>query len=71
MNVVMLCVGILIGFVVRIVFTRFRKVDGTLLIDTRNPEKDIYRLDIEDLDSLGNKKQIIIKVDASANLSQY
>ena len=45
-------------------------VDGTLRIDHSNPEKDVYRFDIDDLDSLCKKKRIIIRVDNRADLSQ-
>ena len=43
--------------------------DGTLLIDTNNPEKDIYRLDFGDnLDQLSSKKRVTLMVDADAKL---
>ena len=43
---------------------------GTLRIDHSNPEKDVYRFDIDDLDSLAKKKRIILLVDNNADLSQ-
>lgn len=48
----------------------YRKPSGTLRIDHSNPEKDIYRIDIDNLDELSNKKEIILKVDNDAHLSQ-
>lgn len=43
--------------------------DGTLLIDTHDPEKDIYRLDFGDnLDELSSKKKVTLLVDANADL---
>lgn len=44
--------------------------DGTLNIDVSDPEKDLYRLDINDLDSLSKKKRIIIKINVNSDLSQ-
>lgn len=43
---------------------------GTLRIDHSNPEKDIYRIEINDLDALSRKKKVILDVDNSAILSQ-
>lgn len=52
-----------------IIFYIINKV-GTLKIDHSDPEKDIYRIDINDLDKLSKKKLIILKIDNNANLSQ-
>lgn len=43
---------------------------GILRIDHSNPEKDIYRIEINDLDALSRKKKVILDVDNSAILSQ-
>ena len=45
-------------------------IDGTIKIDSTNPEKDVYRLEINDLDSLKKKKRIVLRVDHHADLSQ-
>lgn len=47
-----------------IVILRLKKrVDGELVIDTSDPEKDIYRLDLgENLEALGDKKTITLKI---------
>jgi hypothetical protein len=43
--------------------------DGDLLIDRSDPEKDIYRLDLgENLEKLGEKRSIRLKVDNDAKL---
>lgn len=42
---------------------------GVLRIDHSNPEKDVYRFDIENLDSLSCKNRIVLKVDNNADLS--
>ena len=46
--------------------------NGTLLIDTTsNPDKDIYRLDLdEDLDKLATQKTVTLIVSTGADLSQ-
>ena len=47
-----------------------RKASGKLYIDHTNPEKDIYRIAINDLDKLSKKKRIVLYVDNNAHLSQ-
>jgi hypothetical protein len=45
--------------------------DGTLQIDLSNPEKDIYRLVLNDeVADLSKKKIVTFKVDNNVNLSQ-
>ena len=69
-----LVVGIIVGMIVALVFSaifrRLRTACGTLKIDRSNPEKDVYRLDIGDLDKLSNKKRVVLTVDNHADLSQ-
>ena len=43
---------------------------GTLRIDHSNPEKDVYLIEINDLDALSRKKKVILDVDNRAILSQ-
>ena len=64
-------VGVLVGSIIsNITFSiRYRKA-GTLRIDHSNPEKDVYRIEIDDLDGLSKKKHVILKVDNNADLSQ-
>lgn len=62
-------IGILTGMVIMHVLLGLRTF-GTLRVDHSNPEKDIYRFDIDNLDDLSKKKKIILKVDNNANLSQ-
>ena len=62
-------VGLLTGFAIGMVFYFMRRVEGTLRIDRTNPETDLYRFDIEDLDGLSKKKKILLKVDNDAHIS--
>ena len=50
-----------------------KPLDGTLLIDTSDPQKDTFRFDVEhlaDLAYMSNKKTITLKVDPTANLQE-
>ena len=61
-------IGILIGVIVGLLYSH--KSSGVLRIDHSNPEKDIYRFEINDLDYLNKKKKIILNIDNHADLSQ-
>ena len=47
----------------------YSKIDGILKIDHSDSKKDVYRIEIGDLDVLPHKKHIVLKVENDANLS--
>lgn len=61
-DVVLLISGVVIGINGCRLYFLLRSAYGVLKINETNPEKDIYRLEIEDLDSLRKKKQIVLKI---------
>ena len=71
MEYLFVLIGLLVGSIISsiIFFIRYRTV-GTLRIDHSDPVKDVYRIEIDDLDGLIKKKHVILKVDNNANLSQ-
>ena len=68
LEVVLVLAGLVVGYCIGI-FTK-RSVTGTLRIDHSNPEKDLYRFDIDDLDKLDKQKFVKLKIDHNADLSQ-
>lgn len=66
--VILAIVCILVNVAINLIFFN-HKPSGTLRIDHSNPEKDIYRFEINDFDALSKKKRIVINVDNDANLS--
>lgn len=60
--VVSLLIGIGIGMVIMFLFYTFRTAFGTITIDQTDLIKDMYSIEIEDLDALERKKRIILKV---------
>lgn len=56
--------------VVRISIIYFRNFVGTLRIDRTNPNAEIYKIEIDDLDKLSKRKFIILKIDNEADFSQ-
>lgn len=63
-------IGLLGGFILAYTVTHMRDVSGVLKIDCTNSKKDKYRFEIDDLTTLSKKKRIILKIDATADLSQ-
>lgn len=67
-------IGMIIGSAVECVILTVYKfifnAFGTLRIDHSDPEKDIYRLDLDDLDAINKKKRVILTIDHDADLSQ-
>lgn len=59
-----------LGVIIGMLIAHFEKPHGTLRIDHSNPEKDIYRMEFDELDTLSKKTRVILKVDNNANLSQ-
>lgn len=63
--------GIAIGMFVSYMVLIGKTAYGTLRIDHTNPEKDLYRIDIDgNFDNISKEKRIVLKVDNDANLSQ-
>ena len=62
-------VGIIAGMVlVSLIYLACNTV-GTLKIDHTSSEKDIYRIEINDLEELSHRSRIVLKVDNDADLS--
>jgi hypothetical protein len=62
-------IGIGVGLIVASAFWLWKRTYGTLVIDRSNPQKDVYRIEISDLDRLATKKSVVLKVDIN-NFSQ-
>ena len=66
-SVIIYLAGFLTGGAVATCVLYF-KIDGTLKIDHSDSKKDVYRIEIGDLDVLPHKKHIVLKVENDANL---
>lgn len=67
---VLIVVGMLIGSIISNIIFYVRSASGTLRIDHSNPEKDIYRIEVDNLDNLSKKKYVVLEVDNHADLSR-
>ena len=63
--------GLLVGLVLASIFVWNPWTEyGTLRIDVSNPEKDLYRFEINSIEKLSKKKRVVLRVDPKADLSQ-
>lgn len=62
--------GVFFGAIVANIGFYLKTARGTFRIDHSNPEKDVYRLEIDSLDKIDKKKRLILKIDHHADLSQ-
>ena len=70
MDYLILFVCSFVSSIVTMLVMYLRSARGTLRIDHSNPEKDLYRIEINNLEDLSRKKKVILDVDNSAILSQ-
>ena len=70
MEYIFLIIGILLGCIITSLMFFVKSSTGTLKVDHSDPEKDIYRLEIDDLAELTRSTKIILRVDNNAHISQ-
>lgn len=70
MTYLLFILGVITGVIITSIIYRIRSTHGVLRIDHSNLEKDVYRFDVSDLDSLSKKKRLVLKIDNNADLSQ-
>lgn len=70
MDYLILFVCSFVSSIVTMIVMYLTSARGTLRIDHSNPEKDVYRIEINNLEDLSRKKRVILDVDNSAILSQ-
>lgn len=66
--IIIFLVGMLMG-VSATLFIMPQLHDGVFKIDHSRDDKDIYRLEMNDLDNLNKRHYVVLKVDNNANLS--
>ncbi len=69
-HVLMLLIGFIGGLLAVRAWIYCDSGKGTLKIDSSNPEKDVYRFDIDKFEDLETKSQIIMKIERNAHISQ-
>ena len=64
-------IGVFIGVTVSSIIQHVESSYGTLHVDSSDPDKDIYRLDVHgELVELRKKKYVVLRVNKDVNLSQ-
>lgn len=70
MEVVIFLLGLIGGIVVSNLILAARTTPGCFKVDHSNPEKDVYRLEIKELDKIDKMQYMLLKIDHNADLSQ-
>ena len=70
MEYLLFIVGVCVGSLMTILVRERGTVMGVLLIDSSNPEKDVYRFDVGNMNNLSKKKRVILKIENDVDLSQ-
>ena len=69
-HILVYLIGILCGAIITLWWRQHKSTSGTLRIDHSNPEKDVYRFEIDTIEDLDQMSEIILSIDHNANLSQ-
>lgn len=70
MEFIWFTIGVIWGSIVVTIFNLRKRASGTLYIDFSDPEKDIYRLEVDDIATLHKKSRIYVKINSrNADLS--
>ena len=64
------CIGIVVGMIMTCILRRILSASGELKIDRSHPEKDLYKLEIDNLDVIPKKRYVILRVRPNSNLTQ-
>ena len=70
MDYLILFVCSFVSSIVTMIVMYLTSARGTLRIDQTKKKKDVYRIEINNLEDLSRKKRVILDVDNSAILSQ-
>lgn len=60
--------GVIVGGLLTFLVV-LRMLVGTLKIDHDDPEKDVYRFDVTDIDALAKRKYILLAVESNSHFS--
>lgn len=63
-------IGCVLGVIGTLLLNYINSAHGVLRIDHSDPNKDLYRFEIDDLDKLNGKTYVELKIDHDADLSR-
>lgn len=61
-NLILWFGGVIIGIVVGLLIANSKTIIGSLIIDETDEKKDVYRIEIDNLDVIPKKKRISLKI---------
>ena len=62
--------GVLAEAIIASIYEAMTSASGVMKIDHSDPEKDVYLLEIDQIDNIHKKKFINLKIDHNADLSR-
>lgn len=70
--VIAIVIGVLLGSILTSLydFYHFSNAHGILRIDNSDPDKKLYRFEIDDLGDLDDASHVTLKIDHNADLSR-
>lgn len=63
-------ISALLGSILTSLFYRFSNAHGILRIDDSDPDKKLYRFEIDNLSDLDDRSYVTLKIDHDADLSR-
>lgn len=70
MEMIIFLIGMSVGSIIATITMHIFSASGTLRIDHNNPDKDIYRIEIDSTDAIDKRTRMYLKIDHNANFSQ-
>ena len=61
-NVTGLFIGCIIGFILALIFVKFRFQNGNFQVNETDANKDVYRLVINDFDKLHKRRYLLVRI---------
>ena len=68
--VIAIAIGVLLGSILTGLFYHFSNAHGILRIDNSDPDKKLYRFEIDNLGDLDDVSHVTLKIDHNADLSR-
>lgn len=70
MNIILFILGVVLGSIITNLFLNVVSAKATLEIDNFNPDKDLYRFNVNNINDLNTRKYLRLKIVHNADLSR-
>ena len=70
MGFVWFIAGALVGILIRTIIYCVRSASGTIIVNYTDPNKDTYRIELDDLAALDTKSRVVLTITREGTISQ-